>query len=288
MNMHDNLTGDDLFSYIILLQSGPTAKKYLLCEGDSDCAVLDPHLNEDICETIPGYGKNSVIEAINIASQQNMSNVAALLDRDWQKAESPIPSIAVMTDYYDIDATVFYSGDTCKRVVAAFCDRDRVRDFLTAGNWKSPEEIATSLAFPVGVLRKLNHDTGWGLRFADTPFTEVALPDSTGLDLTKTVASALSRSKKPRVGEQDIPSIVSAAEQEIRNVSNQRSFCCGHDLNSALAYLMAYKWAARINRKTLERSMRAAFSCKEMSSTAMFGRIPSALECSTKVLFTCS
>ncbi|MFC8665497.1 hypothetical protein [Streptomyces sp. NPDC057199] len=286
--MQNNLTGDDLFSYIILLRSGPTAKKYLLCEGDSDCAVLDPHIEEDVCETIPGYGKNSVLDAIKIVSQQNMNDVAALLDRDWQKDNSGLPDVAVTTDHYDIDATVFYAGDTCKRVVAAFCDRNIVRNFLREGDWSSPVEVATALAFPVGVLRKLNHEEGWGLRFSDTPFSEVALPSSGGVDLTKTVASALSRSKQPRVTEQEIPRIVSSAQRAMEKAQDPHSFCCGHDLNSALAYLMFSKWSTRINRKTLERAMRAAFSCSEISSTTMFADIPPALKCSSAELFTCA
>ncbi|MGC4981603.1 hypothetical protein ACLQ18_13320 [Streptomyces sp. DT193] len=288
MTMQNNLTGDDLFSYIILLRSGPTAKKYLLCEGDSDCAVLDPHINEDVCETIPGYGKNSVLDAINIVSQQNVHGVAALLDRDWQKGNSALPSSAVSTDHYDIDATVFYTGDACKRVVAAFCDRNIVRTFLGEGGWSSPAEVATALAFPVGVLRKLNHEAGWGLRFADTPFSEVALPSSRGVDLTKTVASALSRSKQPRAAKQDIPRIAHSAQRAMENIQDPRFFCTGHDLNSALAYLMFSKWSARINRKTLERAMRAAFSCSEISSTAIFANIPPVLKCSSTQLFTCA
>ncbi|MFD5202074.1 hypothetical protein ACFWM7_18385 [Streptomyces sp. NPDC058375] len=286
--MQSNLTGDDLFSYILMLQSGPTAKMYVLCEGESDCAILDPHIKESICETIPGYGKSSVLEAITIADQQNKSGVAALVDRDWEKEASSLPGSAVVTDHYDIDATVFYTGDVCRRVVTAFCDRTLVRDFLRGGGWNSPSEVATSLAFPVGVLRKLNHEEGWGLRFSDTPFSEVALQDSTGIDLTKAVGSALSRSRKPRIAERDIAAIAALAQHAMAGIADRRAYCCGHDLNSALAYLMSNKWSARINRKILERAMRATVSCADISSTEMFSGIPSALKTSPGELYTCS
>ncbi len=285
--MQSDLTGDDLFSYVLLLRSGPTARKYILCEGDSDCAVLDPHLEESFCETLPGYGKSSVLDAIKIVEQQQMRDVAALIDRDWGKGQTPIPTVAVQTDHYDIDATVFYSGDVCRRVVYSFCDRATVRLFLQTGGWSSPVEPATLLAFPVGILRKLNHENGWGLRFSDTPFTEVALHDTTGVDLEKTVLSAISRGKKSRLTQSDIPAVVALARSEMKNVGDPSAYCCGHDLNAALSYLMSQKWRARMNRRTLERAMRAAFSCKEIAATKIRAELPVALRCPPEDLYIC-
>ncbi|MFD9430350.1 hypothetical protein [Streptomyces sp. NPDC060002] len=287
VTMQNDLTGDDLFSYVLLLRSGPTARKYILCEGDSDCAVLDPHLEEDLCETLPGYGKSSVLDAIKIVEQQQMRGVAALIDRDWEKDEISIPVVAVQTDHYDIDATVFYSGDVCRRVVYSFCDRASVRNFLQVGGWASPVEPATLLAFPIGVLRKLNYEHGWGLRFSDTPFSEVALPDATGVDLVKTVSSALARAKKARIMPSDIPAVAALANSEMKSVTDPTAYCCGHDLNASLAYLMSQKWRGRINRKTLEKAMRAAFSCKEIAVTKMRAGLPVALRCSPEDLYVC-
>ncbi|MFJ2752387.1 hypothetical protein [Streptomyces sp. NPDC087297] len=288
MTMRESLTGDDLYSYVILLQSENSRKKYLLCEGESDCAVLDPHLMEDMCETIPGYGNNSVVEAIRIVTAQRTKGVAALIDRDWSKDGQQVSPLAAQTDHYDIDATIFYSGNVCQRVVSTHCNRDAVKKFLSSGGWDSPIEPATALALPIGVLRKLNQEQGWGIRCGDTPFDDVAFPDASGIDIEKAVLSAISRSKKPRVSQADAGRIASEVAEEMLRVADPATHCCGHDLNSALSFLMRRKWGGeRINKRSVEKAMRAAFSCVELTSTKFHAGLSSAYACSRPELFTC-
>jgi hypothetical protein len=285
--MLQNLTGDDLFSYLLLLGAGSNHRKYLLCEGDSDCAVLDPHLIEDTCETVPGYGKDSVVIAINLVDQQGIHNVGALIDRDWRKSRHPISALAARTDYYDIDATVFFTGNACQRLVAAFCDRQKVRDFLTARQLTSPTEAAIKLALPLGVLRKLAFENGWGLRVAGTPIKEVVSENGDAINFGDLFDLCLKRSKKARIGPDDKDHIVTSLEAEMSSVSNAPEYCCGHDLNSALAYLMQAFWGGRVSKDTLERSMRGAFSCADLASTRLYRGIQSALNSSAEVLFNC-
>ncbi|MFG2353732.1 hypothetical protein [Streptomyces sp. NPDC048521] len=285
--MLQNLTGDDLFSYLLLLGAGSSDRKYLLCEGDSDCAVLDPHLIENACETVPGYGKDSVVIAINLVDQQGLRNVGALVDRDWRKSRHSISALATQTDHYDIDATVFFTGNVCQRLVSAFCDRQKVRDFLTARRLTSPVEAATKLALPLGILRKLSFDNGWGLRVAGTPIKEVVSEEGDTVDTGSLFDLCLKRSKAARIGPSDKNSVAAALETEISSVADASEYCCGHDLNSALAYLMQAYWGGRVSKDTLERSMRGAFSCSDLASTRLHGGIQSVLNSSADVLFNC-
>ena len=131
--------------------------------------MLDAHLADDFCETIPGYGNDSVVEAISLVESRGIPDVAALIDRDWGKSRRPISGLAARTDFYDIDATIFFSGDVCKRVVGAFCDRSKVARFLSDKQFQSVIDAAVALAFPLGVLRSLSHSKGWGLRVAGLP-----------------------------------------------------------------------------------------------------------------------
>ncbi|MFB7457559.1 hypothetical protein [Streptomyces sp. NPDC056188] len=285
--MLQNLTGDDLFSYLLLLGAGSSNRKYLLCEGDSDCAVLDPHLIEDTCETVPGYGKDSVVIAINLVDQQDLRNVGALVDRDWSKSRRAISALATQTDYYDIDATVFFTGNVCQRLVSAFCDRQKVREFLTAQQLASPVEAATRLALPLGVLRKLSFDNGWGLRVAGTPMKEVVSEKGNTVDADSLFDLCLKRSKKARIGPRDKGDIVASLEAEISSVTDASEYCCGHDLNAALTHLMQAHWGGRVSKDTVERSMRGAFSCSDLASTRLYGGIQSVLNSSAEVLFSC-
>jgi hypothetical protein len=285
--MLQNLTGDDLFSYLLLLGAGRKNQKYLICEGDSDCAVLDPHLVDGACETVPGYGKDSVVEAINLIDQQGIKNVGALVDRDWCKSRKPISALAARTDFYDIDATIFFTGEVCRRMVSAFCDRDKVQHFLDAHQISSPVDAAIILSLPLGVLRKLSHDHGWGLRVAGTPIKEVAYADGSAIDIDELFDMSLKRSKKARVSESDKAQIVTSIRTVMRSEIDAMEYCCGHDLNSVMAYLMQTHWAARISKDTLERAMRGGFSCPELMSTQLYKDLHSVLKVSKSELFTC-
>ncbi|MEW2552994.1 hypothetical protein AB0957_14810 [Streptomyces zhihengii] len=286
--MKEYLTGEDLFSYLIILGVPGKSKRFILCEGDSDCAVLDPHLDDGVVETIPGYGKDSVIEAVQIAFDSGFTNVAALIDRDWGKSRRKPCDLAVPTDKYDIDATVFYAGDVCRRVVSAFCDRDRVREFLAAHGWSSPMEAVSALAFPLGVLRKLSYDEGWGIKVAGTPFDKVAQPDCNGVDLSALVVSAIERAGKPRISERDVPDVIGSVNRFMAQVEDISDYCCGHDLNSALSFLMRKKWSGKASKDLIERSMRGAFSCREMLGSRFFKGIHGVFGVPEGDLFTCA
>jgi hypothetical protein len=217
-----------------------------------------------------------------------MKGVAALVDRDWAKGSEQISHLAARTDHYDIDATIFYSGSVCRRVVSTHCKREMVRDFLSSTGWSSPIQPATALAFPIGVLRKLNHEQGWGLRCSDTPFDEVVFPDATGVDIEKTVISAIKRSKKPRVDTVDATRISAEVGEEMLKVADPATYCCGHDLNSALSFLMRRKWGGGgINKRSVEKAMRAAFSCAELTVAEFYDGLSSAYACTRSELFTC-
>ncbi|MFF7021063.1 hypothetical protein ACFY97_08610 [Streptomyces klenkii] len=240
-----------------------------------------------MCETVPGYGKDSVMIAISLIERQSIPGVAALVDRDWSKPWDSMSRLAVRTDYYDIDATIFFTGDVSGRMVAAFCDRQKVKDFLGAHEFTSPADAAAKLALPLGVLRKLSHDNGWGLRVAGTPIKDIAHESGGAVDVSRLFDVCLKRSGKARVGQQDRLEITDSIEAVISSLAKPSEFCCGHDLNSALAYLMQAHWGARISKDMLERAMRGGFSCIELASTQFRSDIHSVLGVPEEGLFNC-
>jgi hypothetical protein len=248
---------------------------------------MDPHLRDEECETIPGYGKNTVVEAINLAHSSGFSNVAALIDRDWGKSRVEVCELAVKTDDYDMDATVFFAGSVCNRVVHAHCSRDQVRNFLSIHNMRSPVDAVTRMALPLGMLRKLSHDNGWGLRVADLPVDEIVAPDTITIDLDRMARKSFEMSKAPRISQSDLGVVVAQVRAKIEACRDVRSFCCGHDLNSCLAYLMRTQWSGNVGRRALERAMRAAYSCGEFSRASFFGGISAVLKVASADLFTC-
>src|SRR4051794_19033266 len=126
--MQDLLTGDDLFSEIILLRSDDD-RAIILLEGPSDCRALDAHLNEDQCKSIPAHGKDLVINAVELANQNGITGIVGVLDQDYDHLFGLPSSRAniVYVDAHDLDSLVFYAPTVASRVWSQFASMDVLR-----------------------------------------------------------------------------------------------------------------------------------------------------------------
>lgn len=51
-----DLTGNDLFVSIQMMRQ-LDSRLTIVVEGSEDCGVIDPHVDDTVVQTIPGYGK---------------------------------------------------------------------------------------------------------------------------------------------------------------------------------------------------------------------------------------
>jgi len=141
--MRETLSGADIMAELLLIRSN-FAGTLLILEGETDCRLFDGLINGNKCKTIPGHGKDSVLEAIQEAGMAALGGVAAIVDADyWHLEGVDAPAANVfMTDDHDLEMVMLNSpaldrllrqfGSSAK--IARFSREravDHVREFLT-------------------------------------------------------------------------------------------------------------------------------------------------------------
>lgn len=267
--MRNLLTGDDLFAEILLLRN-VNNKTFLILEGETDCDCLDPHVEDTLCETIPGYSKSAVLRAIELVDDQGVPGVVGLVDRDWFGfcELQPQSSNLFITDCYDLDATVFFSGQIAQRFFSAQGRRAERKAFLIACGASDVSSVMVKLALPIGYLRFISCRDGYGLKLRDFPLNAAIKQDCMALDIETLVNIACARSGGvPSISKQ---ALVTNLIKDLQTIKNGREYCSGHDLARALATVVTRRLNLAVSNDTAARGIRAMFNATELKGTAFY------------------
>lgn len=266
--MRELLTADDLFSHLMILR-GVSNKKFLLVEGDDDFGMLDPHLDETVCETIPAGGKTVVLEAAEIAQRQNLTGVGVVLDLDW--AELLYPKLCqpyvFYTDFYDIDATAFAPRQAVVGLITNNMKRDKLREVSQRGAAGLVECIVEA-AKHVGALRFLSEKNRWELNLREFP-VHLMIGEGFVSDAEKLADVALKRSARAVIARDEI---LLELGRLLSEIEDPYRYCSGHDLLSATAAIIR-RAGEQISSKSVGASLRASFSCNDVAKSRLFSDI---------------
>ncbi|GAB3066395.1 DUF4435 domain-containing protein [Micromonospora schwarzwaldensis] len=267
----ESLTPDVLLMEIEMLRT-KDQRTILLVEGPNDMAILEPHLDDVECRSLPTGGKVNLLATIRLVNQRKLKRVLGIADRDWEgllAAAVRIPNV-IYTDFYDIDATALFSGNVCQRVVSVHCDGPTVRAHLTKSGQADPLSVLVEVASEVGVLRMLNIRNGWGVKVRDFPVHEVIDTATLQVSQPRLAAIAAGRSKGA-VRAEDVATAMSAWSW---GTYSRRDFCSGHDLISALAFVLKSAWGGKhVGVEAAGRAIRAALSCTELKATQFYAEV---------------
>lgn len=265
--MFEELDSDDLYAELIMLRANDT-RAFILVEGSTDCAVLDRFVNQQEFITVPTQGKVRAHGALErVHSRGELAQIYAILDRDWVGLldDGLDHDAVVYTDFYDLDACIFFAAGVYESLAANFCTNAEFR-FGRPGC--KHEDIASScleLALPVGMLRFISHRDGLGLNLRDFPLSKAAT--RAGMDLPKLIQLACQRAGKDPA---DHPHLLGRLRQELGDVVHASQYCSGHDLAKAFALISKRKWASKAGHDIIERSARAAFGYDAFTQSAIF------------------
>jgi hypothetical protein len=165
-------TAADLFVELMMIR-GVDGRTLFVLEGETDCAALDPHIDERACDTVPGNGKTVVLGAMHLINENSVERVLALVDADLDGVVGgapPIPNV-IRTGLYDLDAEIFFAGAVVERVIASHTDRKLRRS--DGATTQAVVDAVTELASSVGLLRLCSDRHGYGLKIRRFPFNEV-------------------------------------------------------------------------------------------------------------------
>ncbi|MFB7510857.1 hypothetical protein, partial [Streptomyces broussonetiae] len=195
--MLDLLTADDVLSHVMML-AATNELLYVLVEGSSDCGVIDPHINAETCETLPGGGKSVVMGAVELAREEGFNRLAVAVDLDWADLLYPRTSHddVFYTDYYDIDATVFFREQNVVRIASNFADRSQLRAHVAKSDCRTLHEMVTQIAYPIGVLRFISERERLQLHLREFPISVVLNSAGSGIDFNRMIELAIKRSPR--------------------------------------------------------------------------------------------
>ncbi|WP_042407528.1 hypothetical protein [Streptacidiphilus carbonis] len=255
--MFDDLDGDDLYAELIMLRSNDL-RAFIVLEGPTDCHVLDEFVNDEHFTTVPALGKDRALGAIARLDEGTVLDVFALLDRDWVGIleEGVKRSEVAYTDFYDMDACIFFTPGVYEKLAATFCTD---HTFKRGAPGCSHHDISTAcvdLALAVGVLRFISSREGLGLALRKFPLDQVANVHNGSIDLGKLITIACRKADK---NPDDYPSLLDTLQRELAAIKEPRRYCSGHDLAKAFHLVAKRRWATKIGADVIERSARAAY-----------------------------
>ena len=279
------MTGDDLFAEILMLRTADS-RAIMLLEGASDCQVLDTHVEPDTAITLPGYSKTAVERAIELIDASAVPRVLAVLDLDWVGILSgPSESANVVyTDYYDLDATVFLTGDVLVRVIAATTDRERVGAYVESTGLPLKETVIR-MAAKIGLGRYVSCRDQLKIPFRDFPTHAAIAQADDDVDLGRMTTIAVGRAAEPAIQQHEFLRRVRAALGTSPDLSR---YCSGHDIAAALAHLVRRRLGGgSLSRKTMEQFGRAALSCETLRQTALYTNVAAWAQAANTQVWSC-
>lgn len=269
--MLEHITGDDLFAQILLLRAADP-RTLVLVEGGSDCDALDPHIDPEVAQSLPGRSKQAVERAIALVDEKQHERVVALVDRDWDGDLTPMlaSSNVCYTDLYDLDATIILMGDVLERVLSSLADR-QARSAHVDRLGLTERELLIRLSGVVGIARYVSVRDCLEVRFAEFPAHSCIDVDQGVVNISEMAVVAVGRSKSPCC---DAVQLAEQVRAELGNDPDLERHCNGHDVAAHISALIKAEWGgAKLSAKMVEKVARAAFDGVNLRRTRFFKAI---------------
>jgi len=258
--MLQDLTGADLFVYI-QMQRQVDPRTVIVVEGAEDCGLIDAHINEGVAQSIPGYGKQSVLDAAAMFDHKGVEEVRLLIDADFDRQRGltgQLPANIVMSEYHDLMADMFF---TCPQALASvlsnFSNKEARLKHLEATE-TSPQQHILNIAIPVGATRYFSVVYGLSLKMRDFPVTPIISAYEGAGDVLQAVIKLATH----RSGLQDPPPELNGLKSHIEsNDHDAKYLCSSHDLMAAAAAIQRRKWGGSAGTDVISAAFSAAVPC---------------------------
>lgn len=270
--MRQYLTGLDLFAYVQMLRQ-VDRRAVLVLEGPEDCGIVDPHVDTVHAHTIPGYGKQSVIDAAVLFENANVQEVRLVADADFDRQlslTSSLPSNLILTEYYDLDADILFRCPTIVASVLANFTNRGVRSVHLARVGHDEMTCIVDVASAIGALRLVSLEQRIGLHLRDFPTDLLLDPYEKGAAYEDTIAQTAS-SRSPNAS--PVPVDGATVRAGLTRVVDRRMLCSGHDLIAALSSFVRKRWGGRSGMKVLSGTVRSALSCACWRQTQVYAEV---------------
>ncbi len=274
--MEQLITGDDLYATVLMLKSAD-ARTLVALEGPDDCACLAPHVDEVAAQVLPCHGSRNLERLVELVDMNAVPGVLAIRDRDWYGIlTSPAASPnMVLTDKYDLDATILICTPVGERVALVFGDATAVGQHCSQLGAEGAISLVIRAASRLGLLRLASTIKGMSLALRNFPVGEVTDPGTVTIEDADLVSLAVSRSRECTLDAPTVEGLLNRVEKSYAHVRGE-DLCCGRDIAAVMSFLIGAGWGGRrAGRDLLLMTVRAALSCTALQSLSLYGDVES-------------
>lgn len=271
MNMVESVTGDSVFAEIIMLRQVDT-RSIVLIEGVGDNDTLYAHVDHTSSRLLIAYGKQNLERAVVLAERNGVERVLGIRDRDFLGVLDPQPDSPniVLTDLYDLDATIVLLTDCIGKALPHLASMPTVETHVCGSPYNAPIDLVLGLVTDISFARFHSHQAGLGLPLAEFPVEKVASQNCHGVVVNRICEIVAGRSNS-----EVSPDELARALEELRDESPPPAeIASGHDLIRAIAHACRSVWGGTATGyKLVAAVIRSALSCEQLMTLQLYRRV---------------
>src|SRR6266511_1437127 len=224
--MKQYLTADDIVAEVEMVRT-QFKGTVLLLEGDTDCRLLDQLIDSPLCRTLPGHGKQRVLEAVSKLEAVNSKGILAIVDSDFWRVlgrHSPSPNV-IMTDHHDLEIMLLRSR-AIDKVLSEFSSDNKVATYL---NERDNDDLVSALleaSLPLAVLRFISIRDSLSLKFEGVEIESYTNLKTLDVDFPSILSRVLQITGDPSI---DISALNEEIKTALKRDHDLDQMCNGHD-----------------------------------------------------------
>lgn len=257
---------------------------FVMVEGKTDEVLWEEYRSREDCTLYPAYGKDKIINALEVARKREMRGVAGIVDLDYwliTNADELATDNLLYDDCCPDMESIVLSSPALKKVLRNELynfDIEEVHEF--AGKLACE---ALRLAMEFGYFRLLNYLNCYGLHCNSICFEEVI--DSDTLELDRELVASKLAGGKPEMTGADLLRQVDDLREKYPPDSIQ--LCRGKDVVAIMAYILPNLFQSvfeealpleattAFREKALSIRLRSAYDSAYFKGTSLFDSIRS-------------
>jgi len=264
---------DGIANSIILTRSYPSKQllSFLLVEGMTDKSVFKRYVNIQKCQITVAYGKENVIDTIDILERESFPGILAIADADFTVLAGTTPTTPnmLLTDAHDME-TMIIQSPALEKVLDEFGSEVKIAELMKTSG-KEIRRILIEASLPIGYLRWISLLDSLSLTFEGLDFNKFVEKETLLIDTLKLIKNVKDKSHKPALVEMQLHSRL----QEIKDDTHDLwHVCCGHDLvyvlSIGLCKAMGTCNTNDVRPEVLERSLRLAYEQAQFQNTQLY------------------
>lgn len=293
------ISPDEAVVRIVMERSANPNCIFLYVEGETDVGVFEKIIEQEIgssfnerIRTESANGKQKAKKIIKKAKDENIKNVIACLDADFDRTKNPALDDSVdifYTDQNDLECTIYYIGALKdNHLCSELFEPTALKIILQEFNHTCIFDLLVQLASEIGKFRFLDFKNSYHLSLKDLPYAKLFLEKSFEFnkekffDHLKTINS--SKPDSP-VRMEKIDNLM-MMDQEFKNTESHRPihFCNGHDICHLISLVSQRLGGRDIGSfRAVETMLRLWFLNTHYKKSSMINKLIKRIELITRI-----